>query len=231
MDLCFYNQPLVEFRHLEPRRNDCGDDKYIQPGKGSLSFLKGFQRSFGFGRKIEKPKKNRKRRVPRLILLQNPFTWLMIKIDFSVLRNIWDPTFHEREFKFGTKQAISRITQVISSGQLKDLNGLLTKPARLSLMRELDRNWGEKQRSLLALNHDDIQISSPRKVYFIRIGDKKFCDVDMAFLALKWAPINSIEALIFTEIFARFHREYTPHCIPEWTIAYFKVTRFEVLRR
>lgn len=53
----------------------------------------------------------------------------------------------------------------------------------------------------------------------------------MAFLALKWAPINSIEALIFTEIFARFHREYTPHCIPEWTIAYFKVTRFEVLRR
>lgn len=62
-------------------------------------------------------------------------------------------------------------------------------------------------------------------------ADKKYCDVDMAFLALKWAPINNIEALIFTEIFARFHREYTPHSIPEWTIAYFKVTRFEVLRR
>lgn len=61
--------------------------------------------------------------------------------------------------------------------------------------------------------------------------EKKFCDVDMAFLALKWAPINSINSLIFTEIFARFHREYTPHSIPEWTIAYFKVTRFEVLRR
>lgn len=61
--------------------------------------------------------------------------------------------------------------------------------------------------------------------------DKKFCDVDMVFLALKWVPINSIDALIFAEIFTRFHREYTPHCIPEWTIAYFKVTRFEVLRR
>ncbi|XP_022816081.1 m-AAA protease-interacting protein 1, mitochondrial-like [Spodoptera litura] len=227
----FYNQSLVEFRHLKPRRNDCGDDKLIQPAKSSSSFLKDFQKSFGFSKRNEDPKKNRKRRVPRLILLQNPFTWLMIKIDFSVLRNIWDPTFHEREFKFGTKQAISRVTQVISTGQLKELNGLLTKPARLSLVRELDRNWGEKQRSLLALKNDDIQISSPRKVYFIRIGDKKFCDVDMAFLALKWAPINSIEALIFTEIFARFHREYTPHCIPEWTIAYFKVTRFEVLRR
>ncbi|KAF9798853.1 hypothetical protein SFRURICE_020417 [Spodoptera frugiperda] len=226
----FYNQSL-EFRQLEPRRNDCGDDKFIQPAKGSLSFIKEFQRSFGFSSRNDNPQKNRKRRVPRLILLQNPFTWLMIKIDFSVLRNIWDPSFHERDFKFGTKQAISRVTQVISSGQLKELNGLLTKAARLSLMRELDRNWGEKQRSLLALKNDDIQISSPRKVYFIRIGEKKFCDVDMAFLALKWAPINSIEALIFTEIFARFHREYTPHCIPEWTIAYFKVTRFEVLRR
>lgn len=69
------------------------------------------------------------------------------------------------------------------------------------------------------------------KVRVSIVTDKKYCDVDMAFLALKWAPINSIEALIFTEIFARFHREYTPHSIPEWTIAYFKVTRFEVLRK
>ncbi|XP_049866239.1 m-AAA protease-interacting protein 1, mitochondrial-like [Pectinophora gossypiella] len=184
--------------------------------------------TFFFGKKDENP---RKKRVPRLILVQNPLTWLMIKIDFGVLKTVWDPSFIEREFKFGTKQAISRVTQVISGGEFSELNGLLTKAARLSLLRELDRNWGERQRSLLALQRDDIQISSPRKVYFIRIGDKKFCDVDMAFLALKWAPINSIDSLIFAEIFARFHREYTPHCIPEWTIAYFKVTRFEVLRR
>ncbi|XP_047020095.1 m-AAA protease-interacting protein 1, mitochondrial isoform X2 [Helicoverpa zea] len=227
---CSYFKNPVEFRQLNPRRNDSGDSKLLIGSKSSLKFLKDFPKSFGFGRKTNK-NKNQKKRVPKLILLQNPFTWLMIKIDFSVLRNIWDPTFVEREFKYGTKQAISRVTQVISSGQLKDLNGLLTKPARLSLLRELDRNWGDKQRSLLALKLDDIQISSPRKVYFIRIADKKFCDVDMAFLALKWVPINSIDALIFTEIFARFHREYTPHSIPEWTIAYFKVTRFEVLRR
>ncbi|XP_075970511.1 uncharacterized protein LOC142972938 [Anticarsia gemmatalis] len=221
------------YRQLEPPRYDCGDSKLLHKSESSHRFVKGLPKSFSFKRKPirDDKSKNEKRRVPKLILVQNPFTWLMIKIDFSVLRNIWDPTFQEKEFKYGTKQAISRITQVISSGHYTELNGLLTKAARLSLMRELERNWGEKQRSLLALNLEDIQISSPRKVYFIRIADKKFCDVDMAFLALKWAPINSIEALIFTEIFARFHREYTPHCIPEWTIAYFKVTRFEVLRR
>ncbi|KAJ8732104.1 hypothetical protein PYW08_014834 [Mythimna loreyi] len=223
----FNHSSFVEYRQLNPRSNDRGD-VLVNRVKSSLSFVKSFQKSFSWRRKSEAP---RKRRVPKLILLQNPLTWLMIKIDFSVLRNIWDPLFVEKEFKYGTKQAISRVTHVISKNQLKDLQGLLTKPARLSLMRELDRNWGDKQRSLLALSLDDIQISSPRKVYFIRIADKKYCDVDMAFLALKWAPINSVDALIFTEIFARFHREYTPHCIPEWTIAYFKVTRFEVLRR
>lgn len=72
------------------------------------------------------------------------------------------------------KQAISKVTQVISQGEYAQLNGLLTKAARQSLMRELDRNWGEKQRSLLALHRDDIQISSPRKVYFIRIAGKYF---------------------------------------------------------
>ncbi|KAJ8732676.1 hypothetical protein PYW07_015275 [Mythimna separata] len=223
----FNNSSILEYRQLNPQSNDRGD-VILSRVKSSLSFVKSFRKSFSWGRKRDLP---RKRRVPKLILLQNPLTWLMIKIDFSVLRNIWDPLFVEKEFKYGTKQAISRVTNVISKNQLKDLQGLLTKPARLSLMRELDRNWGDKQRSLLALNIDDIQISSPRKVYFIRIADKKYCDVDMAFLALKWAPINSVDALIFTEIFARFHREYTPHCIPEWTIAYFKVTRFEVLRR
>lgn len=70
------------------------------------------------------------------------------------------------------KQAISKVTQVISHGGFDQLNGLLTKAARQSLMRELDRNWGEKQRSLLALHRDDIQICSPRKVYFIRIAGK-----------------------------------------------------------
>lgn len=202
----------------------------MHPGSNKFDIVNGYPKTFFFRRNNKDPK-NKKRRVPKLILIQNPFTWLMIKIDFTVLRNVWDYGFEEKEFKFGTKQAISRVTQVISDGQFEELNGLLTKAARLSLLRELDRNWSDRQRALLALSRDDIQISSPRKVYFIRIADKKFCDIDMAFLALKWAPINSIEALIFTEIFARFHREYTPHSIPEWTIAFFKITRFEVLRR
>ncbi|XP_041976452.1 m-AAA protease-interacting protein 1, mitochondrial-like [Aricia agestis] len=206
------------FHHFQPRRSS---------GVGVLLNLNSYSnnsRSF-WSNPIKQEKK-----IPRLILLQNPWTWFMVKLDFTVLRNLWDPTFHEKEFKYGATQAIYRVTQVISEGQMTELNGLLTRAARFSLLRELDRNWPEKQRPLLALKGDDIQISTPRKVYFIRIADKKYCDVDMAFLALKWAPINSVEALIFAEIFARFHREYTPASIPEWTIAFFKIARFQVLR-
>lgn len=55
----FYNQSL-EFRQLEPRRSDCGDDKLIQPAKGSLSFIKEFQRSFGFSSRNDNPQKKPK---------------------------------------------------------------------------------------------------------------------------------------------------------------------------
>lgn len=230
-----FNNSSTLYHDERPRDNGDVYFKPTEPKNSTLLFLKTLSNKLRFNNPFnpndsKKPKKDKKR-VPKLILLQNPFTWLMVKIDFGVLRFLWDPAFRERDFKFGTKQAISRLTQLISAGHYRELNGLLTKAARLSLMRELDRNWGDRQRSLLSLERDDIQITSPRKVYFIRMAEKKYCDVDMAFLALKWAPVNGIDALLFAEIFARFHREYTPHSIPEWTIAFFKVTRFEVLRR
>ncbi|CAH2107419.1 unnamed protein product [Euphydryas editha] len=159
------------FRAIEPRKNLISTS--LHSSQRQDVFLKKNSRTFTFGRNKDVPKK-RKKRIPKLILLQNPFTWIMIKIDFSILRRIWDPEFQEREFKFGTRQAISRVTQLISGGHYNELNGLLTKAARVSLVRELDRNWTEKQRSLIALKRDDIQISSPRKVYFIKIGGTLF---------------------------------------------------------
>ncbi|XP_011559343.3 uncharacterized protein LOC105389845 [Plutella xylostella] len=216
---------FLNFRQLEKPAK-----KPTLEGTFSSKLLNSISRTFFFRKNDDKTDDQRKR-VPKLILVQNPFKWLMLKIDFNVLRRLWDPTFVETDFKFGTKQAISRVTHLISDGEFKSLNGLLTKPAKFSLMRELDRHYSERQRALLALDHDDIQVTAPRKIYFIKVADKRYCDVDMAFLALKWVPIQSVEALVFTEIFARFHRDYTPHCIPEWTIAYFKITRFQVLRR
>lgn len=79
------------------------DTSKLLNSKRNFELYKNFSRSFIFGRNSQSPKK-RKRRIPKLILLQNPFSWLVNKIDFRVLRYVWDPDFKEKEFKFGTRQ-------------------------------------------------------------------------------------------------------------------------------
>jgi hypothetical protein len=44
------------------------------------------------------------RRRPSLFFVQNPFTWLVTKLDFIMLKNSWDPEFNEQGFRVGTKQ-------------------------------------------------------------------------------------------------------------------------------
>lgn len=85
-----------KFKQLEPQRTKF-DVKLLR----QFDFFNTLHQRTFFFRKRDKPDK---KRVPKLILIQNPFTWLMIKIDFGVLRTVWDPYFAEKEFKFGTKQ-------------------------------------------------------------------------------------------------------------------------------
>lgn len=84
------------FKQLEPQRT-----KFDVKLLSKFDFFNTLNQRTFFFRKRDKPDK---KRVPKLILIQNPFTWLMIKIDFGVLRTVWDPHFVEKEFKFGTKQ-------------------------------------------------------------------------------------------------------------------------------
>lgn len=90
---------IDKFKQLEPQRTKF-DVKLLR----HFDFINTLNQRTFFFRKRDKPDK---KRVPKLILIQNPFTWLMIKIDFGVLRTVWDPDFVEKEFKFGTKQVIN----------------------------------------------------------------------------------------------------------------------------
>lgn len=92
-------------------RQHSKDSFKLLDSKRHLNFFNAPKRSFIFGRNRDLPKK-RKKHIPKLILVQNPFTWLMNKIDFGVLRYVWDPDFQEKEFKFGTKQVITNLESV-----------------------------------------------------------------------------------------------------------------------
>ncbi|XP_066990973.1 m-AAA protease-interacting protein 1, mitochondrial isoform X2 [Anabrus simplex] len=173
-------------------------------------------------------KPSEKRPVPKLLYMQNPLTWLVNKLDFGMLRRTWDPQFDESEFRRGTKQAISTITHLVAMNMFDNLKGLLTKQALAVLQHEVETSWTDQQRRNIALEPEDIQLAVPRRVHFQRI---KFCDVDMIFIALKWAEHSGSNAYIFIEIIARFHREYSEGRLPDWTLSLFQVTRFNVLAR
>lgn len=67
-------------------------------GFGKMEFSKGAEVWQEHGR----PEQTR---LPTLIYVQNPITWLVNKIDFKMLKKAWDNEFDENEFKRGTKQA------------------------------------------------------------------------------------------------------------------------------
>lgn len=43
-------------------------------------------------------------RLPRIVYMQNPFTWIINKFDMKILEKAWDPTFRQVEFVRGSKQ-------------------------------------------------------------------------------------------------------------------------------
>lgn len=92
---CQSIQQPIKYKQFERYNN--GDKRIQISKKYDLLNLSMFRR--------KEPKKTKKR-TPKLILLQNPFTWLMTKINLVVLRRAWDPAFRENDFKYGTTQVV-----------------------------------------------------------------------------------------------------------------------------
>ncbi|KAF4529541.1 hypothetical protein B566_EDAN014387 [Ephemera danica] len=164
-----------------------------------------------------------------LMSIQNPFMWLLTKIDFFMLKRSWDPSFNEDEFRAGVKQAVCTVTQLIAENKLGQLEGLMTKTAKEDTCRDIETNWTDEQRRNIALEDSDIQAAVPRRVYFKREKNTRICDVDVSFLALKPDP-HADHSLIFIEVTTRFHREYSEFSLAEWTMSVFKIPRFKIFK-
>lgn len=193
--------------------------------------------------------------LPRLLYVQNPLVWISNKLDFRFLRIKWDPLFNETEFTRGARQAVSTVTYLVSKNMFETLKPLLTKNALLNLRRDVEITWADEVRRNIALKPEDVQLIIPRKLHFRNSGepkllergfsstpqaivapknpkhDKKFCDIDVLFIGLKWLEEQKFNQtpLVFVDIVARFHRNYTEGISPDWTISAFKVRRFNLI--
>uniref|UniRef100_A0A131Y722 Putative juvenile hormone esterase binding protein n=1 Tax=Ixodes ricinus TaxID=34613 RepID=A0A131Y722_IXORI len=154
------------------------------------------------------------------LILQNPFRWLSVFFDFLELKNRWDPDFNRKEFIEGTKQAISTVLSLIATERLDDLTGLIKREAVNKFVQQASEMLGYGNTQHLK-DVDDI-IAMPYRVKLQSIVDQNYCDIDVHFLVVKnmdsgQSSPSSGRALVCL-LFAKFHRNYSPGQLPDWTI-------------
>ncbi|XP_064477260.1 uncharacterized protein LOC135391094 isoform X1 [Ornithodoros turicata] len=155
-------------------------------------------------------------------VLPNPFRWLGVFLEFMELKNNWDPEFSRTRFMEGTKQAISTVLSLVATQRLDDLTGLVTREALNNFIQQASEKLGYGNTQYL--NDPDEIIAMPRKVHLQSIVDQKYCDVDVDFLVIKKLESSSRAGqatnadLLMCLLLARFHRNYSPGRLPEWTI-------------
>lgn len=169
-------------------------------------------------------------KTPDLIYIPHVYRWVKNKIKFKYLQTIWDPEFTEGAFIYGTSKAVCRVTEIIHENTLKDLDELLTQPARAKL-KELVRNkLTKRQRSIIKINPEDIKILVPMVVGITNNNNEKNVKIGMRILALKWIRSDTGDfKLVLVALQTEFFRDYTKGSAPEWTINAFDVLDCVVL--
>lgn len=180
------------------------------------------------GTRFSKETNQEEKVLPTLIYVQNPIAWLVNKMDFRMLKTAWDSEFDEKEFKRGTSQAVSVISQAIFQNDWEILDGLVARQALRRLRREVETGWSDLVKRNIALVPEQIKLALPTRIRFSRIGEEKFVDVDAVFVGLKFEDPVTYRNLIFIESAARFHRNYSLAPFADWTVSVFKITRFEI---
>lgn len=169
-------------------------------------------------------------KTPDLIYVPHVFRWLKSKLRFKYLKRIWDPEFSEGAFIYGSTKAVCRITEIISSGKLQDLEGLMTVSARLRLQDDITYRLNKIQRKLIMLKPDDIKILIPITVNLTSEGAGRMCRVNLRILGLKWHEVTSENyKLVLVALQSEFSRDYSEAAPPEWIISQFSILECAML--
>lgn len=169
-------------------------------------------------------------RTPDLIYFPDVLRWMKTKIKFKYLRRVWDPTFSEGAFIYGSTQAVCRITEIINSNRVVEFEGLLTSPARIKLIEDMTKKMTRTQREIIRIYPRDIKILVPMSVELKKNGLEKECKIVMRVLALKWFPQRSgYLRLVLVALQSEFSKDYTHGINQDWNISGFDVMECTVL--
>jgi len=167
----------------------------------------------------------KERLMPTVYYYQNPLHWLKIKWKLMKLKR-WDKEFNEEDFKRGTRQAISSVTNIVSAEHFDDLNNLLTPFALMKLRRDVLVHWNDDMIRNVNVGLSDIKLAVPTRVHFPQIPlHPQVCDIDMWYMAMKW---RDYDILLIMDFVARFNRNFTNNHNSEWTISFFELRKYHL---
>ncbi|XP_037931093.1 uncharacterized protein LOC119668072 [Teleopsis dalmanni] len=179
----------------------------------------------------------RRKVIPKLVYLHNPWKYLLTKFNLWKLRLFWDRDFVEQEFIEGSKQAAIVITDIIRDQQTSRIGQFTTPIGFQQITRDMLLSRNDTRLKLIKFSPEHLRKAIPMKVSTRKNFGHKFCFIDMLFVGLRNTKdfgsaeevvevkevLRKLDAdmhtpqdiqsvphrIVFAEIFMRFRRDYT----------------------
>ncbi|XP_025109900.1 uncharacterized protein LOC112573604 [Pomacea canaliculata] len=148
------------------------------------------------------------------VYLPNPLTWLSAMWNKAKLRYKFDPSFSEREFLQGAKQAISYVMSQVCRGKFDLLNDIVTQEA-IALFRVHLYSLSETEKAALTLMPGDMVLLKIRDVHLHSEKGAVLAFVDIFCVGLKM--VEDTPYLVNLDI--RFKRDYSTEPPRDWVVA------------
>lgn len=172
-------------------------------------------------------RENLKVRKVTVINLRNPLEWLKSKWHVYVLQSSLDPEFDLEEFVSGSKHASSKVSNIIASGDLDELDGIVTQEGQSRICNSLE-NYEPSLRKELAFTVDDIQLTRVKEISVDRTGGQ--LDIDMYVLAVRFFKEDNKVFRVITDLFIRFNRIFKKSNLPTpWIISDIEILRHGIM--
>ncbi|KAI8126169.1 hypothetical protein FF38_09192 [Lucilia cuprina] len=183
---------------------------------------------------------NEKRKIiPKIIYLHNPWKYLWTKLNLFKFRLFWDSDFVESEFIRGSKQAAVVLTDIIRDQNTLKVREFTTPIGYKQITEDMSLSRNDTRLKLVRFKTEHLRRAIPMKVTTKHIYGRRYCFIDMWFVGMRntkdfdsaeeTVEINEIlrkldtdlktpyevltvpHRIIFAEIFIRFRRDYTPN--------------------
>ncbi|KAH8386342.1 hypothetical protein KR200_001158, partial [Drosophila serrata] len=179
----------------------------------------------------------RRKTIPKLVYLHNPWKYLVTKLNLWKLKWLWDREFRESEFVDGAKQAAVVLTDIIRLQQADRISDFTTPVGFQQITRDMLLSRNDTRLQLVRFQREHLRRAIPMKVATRQNFGRKYAFIDMLFVGLRntkdfdtateVVEVNDIirrmdnelrtpshvvavpHRIVFAEIFIRFRRDYT----------------------